>query len=141
MQISPSSLSPLKMEQTLYTMSEDPWHKPSTHHKYFKRENRFCLSRPNSKCQVKYPKSRLNYKRLVQPSQSWKSCPKTALPTLLKSHYVIIMLTSKHTILLKYFFPLLHIPKSPHPITLASSLPKSHTASSLALLEEWVGAA
>jgi hypothetical protein len=67
-----------KTEQTLYTMSEDPRHKSSPHHKCFKRENRFCLPRPNSNCQVKIqvkllascvalPKSKIPAQR--QPSQ------------------------------------------------------------------------
>ena len=126
------------MEQTLYTMSEDPRHKPSPHHKHFKRENRFCLPRPNSKCQVKYPKSRLNCKLLVQPFQNSKFLPKESPPNITKMslchHNANHQIHNSAQIL--NFFPLLHIPKILHSITLAFSLPKSHIASSLVLLEE-----
>lgn len=139
-QISPTSLSSLKNGTDFL---HNGWRsmtyirKPSLHHKRFKRENRFCLTSPNRKCQVKYPKSRLNCKLLVQPSQSSKFLPIGSPPNITKMslcHHNANLQTHNSAQILN-FFPLSHIPKSPHPITLTSSLPKSHIASSLSLLK------
>jgi hypothetical protein len=79
----------------------------------------------------------------VQPSQSSKFLPKDSSPNITKMslcHHNANHQTHNPAQILN-FFPLSHIPISPHSITLVSSLPKCHTAPSLALLEEWVGAA